>query len=274
MLIDTDAPPVSDRESVDGAALVAAHLPEIDRAIAFVSRQRRLSRDASQELASDVYLRLLRHDGAVLRSYRGESSLGTFLVVVIQRTLLDAHIARTGKWHPSATAKRLGRVAILLERLMFRDGLTFPEAAAVVREKLGVADTDDELQFLLTLLPGRCRRRMEGERQLDRLPVDRPNPEEELLRAADRPDPRRVAAALAALPAEDRRLLGLRFVRGLRLREIATAQRIDSRQIYRRFEKTLRHIRAQVCPAPPRRARRRQPAGSPRERPAAGGAAA
>jgi RNA polymerase sigma factor (sigma-70 family) len=245
MRIETDDPLHADA-SIDGAALVAAHLPEIDRALAFVSRQRRLSCDEAQELASDVYVRLLRHNAAVLRSYRGESSLCTFLVVVIQRVLLDTHIAQIGKWHPSASARRLGRVAIVLERLVFYDGLSLQEAGPIVRAKLGVADTEDELQFLLALLPRRSRRRMGSDRELDDLPEASPNPEQRLLRRAAGADRRGVAAALAALPPEDRRLLGLRFVSGLRLREIARLQQIDEKQIYRRFERTLRALRRKI----------------------------
>ena len=105
----------------------AACLPQIQQAIAFVCRQRRLTRDDAHDLASDVYLRLLQHDGAVLRRYRGESSLHV-PVVVIQRVLLDARIARAGKWRPSAVARRLGRVAIHLERLVFYEGLSLGEA--------------------------------------------------------------------------------------------------------------------------------------------------
>ena len=152
--------------AVGGPALVSACLPQIQQAIAFVCRQRRLTRDEAHDLASDVHVRLLQHDAAVLRRYRGESSLNTFLVVVIQRVLLDARIARAGKWRPSAVARRLGRVAIHLERLVFYDGLSLAEAGPLVREHTGATHTDDELHFLLMLLPARRRRRMVGEREL------------------------------------------------------------------------------------------------------------
>jgi RNA polymerase sigma factor (sigma-70 family) len=250
MLIDAAAPPAPEAPPVDGAALLAAHLPEIDRALAYVVRQRHLSADAARGLASDVYLRLLQHDAAVLRSYRGESRLATFLVVVIQRVLLDTHIAQAGKWRPSASARRLGRVAILLERLVFHEGLGLQEAGALVRERLGVTDTDDELHFLLMLVPARCRRRRVGERELEQLRAAAPNPEEQLLQAAAaQAERRQVTAALVRLPDEDRRLIGLRFVCGLRLREIARRRGLDEKQIYRRFERALRAIRAQLPPA-------------------------
>src|SRR5262245_39160002 len=214
-----EAPPL------DGAALVEAHLPEIDRALAFVCRRERLPHDEARELASEVYLRLLQRDAAVLRRYRGDSNLCTYLVVVVQRVLLDARVARVGKWRPSARARRLGTLATHLERLIFHDGLSLSEASAIVRERFGVAHTDDELHFLLSLLPTRFRRRMVGDCELQQLRACAPGVEEVLMRAEATPCPRSVAGALRALPDEDRRILGLRFARGLRLCEIARLRR-------------------------------------------------
>ena len=45
-------------------------------------------------------------------------------MAVIQRLFLDARIAKWGKWRPSVSARRLGGVAVLLERLLTRDGLS------------------------------------------------------------------------------------------------------------------------------------------------------
>ena len=229
--------------AVGGPALVSACLPQIQQAIAFVCRQRRLTRDEAHDLASDVHVRLLQRDAAVLRRYRGESSLHTFLVVVIQRVLLDARIARAGKWRPSAVARRLGRVAIHLERLVFYDGLSLAEAGPMVREHTGATHTDDELHFLLMLLPARRRRRMVGERELQEIPVA-PDAQDrlEIEEAAARR--RAVARALNDLSDEDRRIVGLRFSRGWRLCEIARAHGIDEKRIYRRFERVLATIRA------------------------------
>jgi RNA polymerase sigma factor (sigma-70 family) len=212
---------------LDGPALVAACLPQVQQAIAFVCRQRRLT---------------------------------TFLVAVIQRVLLDAHIARAGKWRPSAVARRLGRVAVHLERLVFHDGLSLGEAGALVRERVGATHTDDELHFMLTLLPARRRRRMVGERELAHLPAAAPDAETLFERADAAARRRAVARALAGLSDEDRRLIGLRFSRGWRLCEIARAGGIDEKRIYRRVERVLATIRAGCgVSAGPARAPRRRP---------------
>lgn len=231
---------------IDSATLLTACLPAVRQALAFVSRRRRLSADEAQDLASDVYVRLLNHDAAVLRQYRGESSLTTFLVVVIERVLLDARIARAGKWRASARARRLGEVAIHLERFVFYDGLTLSEAGTMIRETLDASHSDDELHYLLILLPSRCRRRVVGERELLRVPSGEASPEDRLQDAAAAPERLHVARALTRLPEEDRRIIGLRFTRGRRLCEIAREQGLDEKQIYRRFQRALAALRAEV----------------------------
>src|SRR6185295_8488775 len=98
-------------------------------------------------------------DCGVLRQFKGESSLRTFLVVVVQRILIDAHVARYGKWRPSRRAQRLGAVAVQLERLVYRNRFALGDATKILRSRLAISDTDDELSFLLSLLPPRTRRR-------------------------------------------------------------------------------------------------------------------
>lgn len=236
---------------LDAASFVSAHLATIDRAIAVVSRRRRLRHDEAQELASDVYLKLLQQDAAVLRSFRGDSGLGTFLVIVVERVLLDARIARSGKWRPSASARRLGDVAIALERLVFHDGLRLQEAASVLRATLGITDTDDELHFLLSLLPPRVRRRMVGERELEQLVAAGPGADAAVARDAAGRRASAVRRALATLTPDDRRLVELRFDQGLRLVQIARHCRIGEKVIYRRFHRVLCGLRAALLDAAP-----------------------
>ncbi len=52
---------------------------------------------------------------------------------VVQRLFLDHRNRQWGKWRPSAEAKRRGPLAILLERLVVRDGWTFEQAVETLR---------------------------------------------------------------------------------------------------------------------------------------------
>lgn len=53
------------------------------------------------------------------------------LVAVVERLSLDFRVERWGRWPPSAVADRLGPAAVLLERLVTRDGYTLQEAMAI-----------------------------------------------------------------------------------------------------------------------------------------------
>lgn len=94
---------------MNGEALFLAQLPAVDRVIAFVCRRHRLSPDEGAESAAVVRLKLVEGDYAVLRAFRGQSSIQTYLSVVIQRMVLDHRASAWGKWRPSAEARRGGR---------------------------------------------------------------------------------------------------------------------------------------------------------------------
>jgi len=230
----------------DGPTLLSAHLAQVQEAIRVVCKLQSLTRDDAEELTSLVYLKLLQDDGAVLRGFRGESNLRTFLVVVVRRVLLDSWIARYGKWRPSADARRLGPVAIELERLVYRDGMTLTEAAETIRVAQGVSDTDDELAFLLSLLPTRRLRRFVSDSNLTPLASFEPSPLE-LLLARSAPSPiALIQKAIATLSVDDRQLMSLRFVRNLTIREIALRRGLEPRALYRRFDRLLRRMRTAV----------------------------
>ncbi len=52
------------------------------------SRSVRLSREDREDLAADVFLAIVKDDFAILRRFRGESSLATYLTVVARRIVV------------------------------------------------------------------------------------------------------------------------------------------------------------------------------------------
>ena len=244
------AEPLPAAVEVDGATLLSAHLTTVQEAIRVVCRLQNLAAEDVEELASLVYLKLLQGNGAVLRRFRGESSLRTFLIVVVRRVLLDSWIARNGKWRPSTDARRLGAIAIELERLVYREGMSLAEAAETIRISRGIADSDDELAFLLSLLPTRPMRRFVSDANLAGQASAEPDPLELLLNDAGPSRMNQVKTALATLTFDDRQLLSLRFAHNLTVREIALRRGIDAKVLYRRFERILRQIRASIAAQP------------------------
>src|SRR5215472_1056914 len=115
--------------------LFLTNLPTIEALVQMVARQQRMSWAEAEEFASIVRLRLIENDYAILRKFRGGSTLRTYLTVVIARQALDYRDACWGRWRPSRTARRLGPAAVALERLVVRDGLSFEEAWRTLPEE-------------------------------------------------------------------------------------------------------------------------------------------
>jgi len=224
-----------------------SQLDVIERVIAFTCRRYHLSRADADDFASHVKLRLIENDYAVLRQFRGRSSLRTYLTVVIQRLFLDYRVSAWGKWRPSAEARRRGPVAVLLERLVVRDGHPFEEACELMKTNHAVAESREELERLAGRLPVRTKRRFETDDALASVPA-RDAPADEILAEQDaRLEAGRLTAALQALTAsldvQDRLVLAMRFEDGRTVAEIAATLRLDQKRLYRRIDRLLRDLR-------------------------------
>ena len=228
--------------------MFAQYLPLIDAITATIARRHHLSAEDADDFASLVRVKLLEHDSAILRKFAGRSSARTFLTTVIQRIFLDDRNSRWGKWRPSAEARRAGPVALLLERLVSRDGLTLDEACSTLQITHGVQMSRAELDALSARLPARTKRRMVPDDEVAELQAapDAATPQAVFDGEAQRHRDleRALGQAIAAVPAEDRFVLRLRFDQGLTVAAIARITGIDQRQLYRRLEHLLGGLRA------------------------------
>ena len=232
----------------NGEALFLSQLALIERVISFISSRHHLPGVEADDFASHVKLRLIEDDYAILRKFQQRSSLRTYLTVVIQRLFLDYRISMWGKWRPSAEAKRGGEVAMLLERLMGRDGYGFEEACELLETNHQVTVPRSELEAIAGRLPGRTRRRFESEDALALVAADQPVLDEviaerERMVTAARVDAA-LKAAMAGLGAQDRLILALRFEDGRAVTEIARTLRLDPKGLYRRLERVMKELRA------------------------------
>jgi RNA polymerase sigma factor for flagellar operon FliA len=227
------------------------NLPLIERRIAFASRRYRLDDDDAEEFASIVKLRLVEDDYAVLRAYECRSGFGTFISIVVQRMALDFRNHMWGKWHVSAEAKRLGPLAIDLDRLLHRDGRTLDEALVMLtptHEGL----TRQSLQAVAERLPERApRRRRVGLAAADSVSVTRGEEVEEPLMASERRDASRrlsmlMTSILESMPEDDRLILQLHFEGGMAVSQIARALQLDQRLLYRRLGNLMRDLRKHI----------------------------
>ncbi len=232
-----------------GQKLFSRRFRQIEGIIRGVTAHRRLNADEGEELYSQVMLKVVQDDFAVLRGFQGKSRWSTYLTVIVQRVLLDHRVKEWGRWRPCALARRLGPTAVRLDRRINRDGL---DSAAAIRELLaiGADESAAELERLAARIPRRPRRRLVPcEKHLRMLAggeaADRRVEDAERQRVAADLN-QALTSALRDLPESERDLLVMRFGRGWTVRRIAASQSLEERPLYRRFERILRRLRRRL----------------------------
>jgi RNA polymerase sigma factor (sigma-70 family) len=225
--------------------LYAAHAELIESVLGASCRVHRLSPDDADEFCSWVRLRLLDQDRAILQKFAGRSSMRTFLVTVVERLFLDWRNHEWGKWRPSSEARRLGAIAIELERLVLRDRCGFEEAAQTLVVR-GIADSVAACEDAWARLPRQPRRQRVQEGVL----VTLPDPggaadpvEEDENRTRARALVGALEHAVAMLPPADRNLLRLRYWSGVKVSRLAALVGEEQKALYRRFERLWTHLR-------------------------------
>jgi RNA polymerase sigma factor (sigma-70 family) len=233
-------------DTTDLREALVAQLSVVESVTAYICHRRRLSADEADEFAAHVRLKLVENDYGILRQFQGRSSLRTYLTTVIERVFLDYRTAQWGRWRPSVEAKRGGSVGVLLDRLLNRDGMTFDEAYQAMQTNYSVTMSRDELYALSVRLPARVQRRAVAD-TFSTIPAADGSPE----RALEREEAARLAGAVKAalkqafseLPADDRRLLEMRFREGRQVVDIAQTLGTPSKPLYRRLEQIVRTLR-------------------------------
>jgi RNA polymerase sigma factor (sigma-70 family) len=231
----------------NGEAFFLSKLDVIEKVISFVCARHHLSSVDADDFRSHVMLKLIEDNYRVLRKFQGRSSLRTFLTIVINRLFLDHRNNQWGKWRPSAEAKRLGPIAVLLEQLMGRDGHTFEEACELLETNHRVTTSRSELEAMAARLPVRMRRRFESEDALDQVAADQPGPDEIAAERERNLAAARAAAALekalAKLAPRDRLILRLRYQDGVTVADIARLLECDQKGLFRYIDRLLKRLR-------------------------------
>lgn len=224
-----------------------AHLPLLDRVIAFVAHRHGLAEGDREEFASHVRLKCIEDDYRIFREFGERSTLRTYLTSVVQHLFLDYRNAQWGKWRPSTDAVRLGPTAIRLDVLMHRDRLSFDEASEQILSESRGAVSRAELDRLAELLPARVPRRMVGEEAMDALAIEAEAVQAPIKESENAATRRKahlsLMKAFGELPADDRFLLRLRFERNMTIARIADQTRQPQKPLYRRFERLYARLR-------------------------------
>ncbi|MBW3572131.1 MAG: sigma-70 family RNA polymerase sigma factor [Gemmatimonadetes bacterium] len=248
-------PPGGDTEEVPerqkAEALFLANLEWIERSAASLCRRYGLAGAEAEDVCSWVKLRLMEDDYAPLRKFRGDSSIRTYLVVVVAALFRDYRAGHWGRWRPSAAALRAGPVAVRLETLVYRDGCTLDQAARTLRASGETEMTDGQLAAALAALPvrGPLRPSPAGDAPLAALPAAS-SAEERVAEQEAEQTRRTVLGALervmARLPDEDRLIIHLVYWKGSSVADVARALDLPQKPLYRRIERILGQLRREL----------------------------
>ena len=227
---------------IDARQWYVEQLDVIDRIASSVCRRNGVQGADAEDFVSDVRLKLLQDDYAVLRKYRGASSQTTFLTVVISNLFRDHRIKHWGKWRPSAEAKRHGEVAVRLEAAIYRDGQSFEQACGFLVQDSRLNVDRAELRRLLASLPYRAPKRVENGAAID----DVPSPDSADDGVLDHEREARLQAAKAALgravgrlAPEDALIVRLHFYEGFSIADVARDVGIPQKPLYVRMKRLL-----------------------------------
>jgi RNA polymerase sigma factor (sigma-70 family) len=233
-------------DSKEFETLLVQHLDHVKRVTHFLCRRHGFSVADTEDCLSWVQLKLVEDDYAVLRKFRGESNLRTFLTVVITMSVRDYRVQRWGRWRASAAAKRRGPLAVRLETLLYRDGLGFDAAVQQLRTSEAVSLSDREMVELFRALPARgpLRPTETSVEVLDELGEGIPpslstDSERETVERA-------IKEQLDALDAEDRSALQLHYFQGLSVADVARGLGVPQKPLYRRMERLLATMRRRL----------------------------
>jgi len=259
--------------------LFLSNLARIERLIRSTCRRHHFIDAEAEEFESVVKLKFVEGDYAILQQYEGRSSLSTYLYIAIERLFLGHRDHLWGRWRPSAEAKRLGEVAMNLERLTSRDRLTMAEAIEsvsaardaswrrgmaehlAIQKRLGDLSRGSdgrafaeremsrtEIERIALQLPLRTpRTRQDGGDDVLRLVQSDSKPDGALFDCERGKHARLVDEALQdtlhSLDAIDQLILRMRFIDSLKIVTIATSLRIDQKLLYKRLDRLLGILR-------------------------------
>jgi RNA polymerase sigma factor (sigma-70 family) len=211
---------------------------------ASICSRRGMQADEIEDFISEVQLRLVSDDYAVIRAFRGRSSFPTYLAAVVTRQLLDYRNHRWGKWHASAEAERLGGVAILVERALYRDHQTIDEALAGLAADHPELKRDD-VERLAARLPRRIRRKMVDLDEATTVASNETSSDAGKDETAARIS-NVVSLYIDRLTKDEQLILKLRFDADMSVADISRALHVDQQTLYRRYYKHFRQLRVEL----------------------------
>jgi len=234
-------------QRADCERLLVEHFDWARRAMRRQCLRYRMPREAADDFESWALLRLVENDYRILRLFRGESSLRTYLTVVIRTLHREFRADHWGRYRPSAVARHAGEAGLELDRLMRRDRFSANEAVMSVLSRDRCAASEQELRRLALSLPARNaehrHRRLEAGHE-----AVAPHGADDRVRLLEAHHRRVVARRTLARVAQDFseleiELLRMRFKEAMSVADISRELDVPQKPLYRTLNRLLRTLR-------------------------------
>jgi RNA polymerase sigma factor (sigma-70 family) len=151
----------SQEDTPDYARLIVDHLPNIERQCRRAAEppgHYRSDADVDNEadhLLTEVLDHLKADDFKVLREFRGNAKLTTYLTTVISNLVVDIIRTRKGRSRAADRARELGPVAEQLHKMVYGLGYSLPDAHGHLVLSHGIGESEDELREMLQHIRGK-----------------------------------------------------------------------------------------------------------------------
>src|SRR5215218_5738756 len=97
-------------ERLDPEAIFLQHLGWIEEVAAMVCRRNTVWGDDADDFISSARAKLMENGYAVIRKFRGDAEMKTYLARVVTLHFMERARERTGRWRPSAAAEAHGQL--------------------------------------------------------------------------------------------------------------------------------------------------------------------
>ena len=151
----------SQEATPDYAHLIVDQLPHIERQCRRAAESPGSYRshfevdNETDQLLTEVIDHLKVDDFKVLREFRGNSKLSTYLTTVISNLVVDIIRTRRGRSRAGERARELGPVAEQLHKLVYGLGYTLADAHGHMVLSQGISESEDELRDMLHHIRGK-----------------------------------------------------------------------------------------------------------------------
>ncbi len=232
-------------------AVLLANLSLLERLGRAACRGSKMTAEDVEDFLSDVKVKLVERDYAALRSFEGRCSMATWLALLVQRQLLDYRARVSGRFRPSAEAKRLGADALRLEVLVVRDRKPV-EVAVEILQRGGSSMTRDDAERILAKLPTRFARPVAV--SLESVEADPAAPQRDPAIAREQATTSRtisstIRAVIIGLAAQDQAILQMLFAAGMSVADISRSLGIGQQVLYRRVRTLCAQFRGELLAA-------------------------